>query len=147
MVDQAKDIAAIQAVIERQFASLSWRSGTSGDWDAFTADFLPDATLYPAARPARSQTVRAFVERMKSLSGTTLTAFHEVVLGTRIHVFGNVAVAIAIGEMIENNAEANRNVEMLLLLKSEGAWRIVAQAWDKVTPSNPIPEDLIAGTR
>ena len=49
--------------------------------------------------------------------------------------------------MIENNAEANRNVEMLLLLKSEGAWRIVAQAWDKVTPSNPIPEDLIAGTR
>jgi hypothetical protein len=30
--------------------------------------------------------------------------------------------------------------------RREGAWRIVPQAWHKVTPSNPIPEDLVAGT-
>lgn len=65
---------------------------------------------------------------MKMLSQTTLGSFREVVLGTKIHVFGNIAVAIAAAEMAENDAHANRNVEMLLLVKSEGAWRIVCQA-------------------
>ena len=45
------DERAIRDVIARQFGSLNWRPGTSGDWDAFTADFLPDAPLYAAARP------------------------------------------------------------------------------------------------
>ena len=48
------DEAAIRKVIARQFASLSWRPGTSGDWAAFTADFLPGAPLYAAGRPVEA---------------------------------------------------------------------------------------------
>jgi hypothetical protein len=67
---------------------------TSADREAFAADFLPDASLHPAARPARRQTAAAFVERMKGLAGTKLHSFREGVLGT-VRVFGNVAVALA----------------------------------------------------
>ena len=144
MNDFDDDVAAIEAIVFRQFASLDWTSARPADWEAFAADFSTDATLYPAARPARPQTVQAFVERMKSISQTTLRSFHEAVLGIKVHVFGNVAVAIAAAEMTENDKDTNRNVEMLLLVKSEGTWRIVCQAWDRATPTNPIPGDLIS---
>ena len=43
-----EDEKAIRDLIERQFGSLNWRPGTTGDWNAFTSDFLPGAPLYAA---------------------------------------------------------------------------------------------------
>ena len=137
------DVRAIQSLIARQFASLSWAPGASTYWGAFAADFLPDAPLYPAARPVGRQTVGAFVERMKGLAGTKLRSFREGVLGTEVRVFGNVAVALAACEMTENEADVSRGVEMLLLVKDDGVWRIVSQAWDTETPGKPIPAHLL----
>ena len=136
------DVRAIEALIARQFASLGWAPGTPADWGAFAADFLPGAPLYPAARPAKRQTAEAFVERMKGLAGTKLRSFSERVLGTEVRVFGNVVVALAACEMTENDAEVNRGVEMLLLVKTDGAWRIACQAWDTEGPSRRIPPHL-----
>lgn len=144
--ERRDDVQAIEAIIARQFSSLSWAPGASADWQAFTADFLREAVLYPSARPVKRQTLDAFVERMKGAVGTTLRSFEETVLGTEIHVFGNVAVAVAACEMIENGTEVNRGVEMLLLVKDEGVWRIASQAWDKESPSNPVPVHLGSGS-
>ena len=137
------DVQAIEAVIARQFASLSWTPGAPADWDRFAADFFPEASLYPAVRPAKRQTIETFIERMKGLDGTKLRSLEEAVLGTEIHVFGNVAVAVAVCEMTENGAEVHRGVEMLLLIKNAGAWQIVSQAWDTESPSQPIPMRLL----
>ena len=139
------DVRAIEALIARQFASLGWAPGTPANWGAFAADFLPGAPLYPAARPVKRQTAEAFVERMKGLAGTKLRSFRERVLGTEVRVFGNVAVALAACEMTENEAEVSRGVEMLLLVKDDGAWRIAAQAWDTERPANSIPFHLSGG--
>jgi hypothetical protein len=49
--EHGDDVQAIEAVIARQFASLSWTPETSADWDQFVADFFPEASLYPAAPP------------------------------------------------------------------------------------------------
>src|SRR4051812_14840948 len=113
------DVQTIEAVIARQFASLNWAPGRSADWDGFIADFFPEASLYPSARPAKRQTVEALIERMKGLEETKLRSLKEAVLGTTIHVFGNVAVAVAVCEMTENATEVHRGVEMLLLIKNE----------------------------
>jgi ketosteroid isomerase-like protein len=141
--ERTEDIEAIEAVIARQFGSLNWGPGTFADWDAFAADFFPDAALYPAARPAKRQTVQGFIERMKEVAATKLRSFDEVVLGTEVRVFGNVAVALAGCEMTENGTEVSRWVEMLLLVKTDGAWKIVSQAWDRESPSTPIPSRLV----
>ena len=140
------DFQAIQAIIARQFGSLNWALGRSADWEIFAADFLPGAVLYPAARPAKPQTVSAFLERMKTVASTTLWAFKETVLGTNIRVFGNVAIAAAACEMTENDANVNRGVEMLLLVKNEGKWQIASQAWDTESPLRPLPADLAAAS-
>lgn len=137
------DVRAIEDLIARQFASMSWKTGAAPDLEKFGGDFLPDASLFASARPVRAQSVGQFVERMKGLVGTALKSFDEQVIGTRIHVFGNVAVAVAACENTENDAEVNRNIEMMLLVKDGGQWRIAAQAWDKSTDTRPIPAELL----
>jgi ketosteroid isomerase-like protein len=141
--EYGNDVQAIKAIIAQQFASLSWTPGAPADWDRFVADFFPEASLYPAARPAKRQTIEGFIERMRGLEGTKLRSFEEAVLGTEIHVFGNVAVAVAVCEMTENGTEVHRGVEMLLLIKNDGTWQIVSQAWDMESPSQPIPMRLL----
>jgi hypothetical protein len=69
-----------------------------------------------------------------------LQSFHERVLGTEIRIFGNVALAVVACEVTENETDISRSVEMLLLVKDEGQWRIVSQAWDRATAENPVPE-------
>ena len=137
-----EDVRAIERLIDRQFASMSWTAGGAPDFETFGRDFLPEASLFAAARPVRSQNVERFAERMRGLVGTSLRSFDERVLGTRIQVFGNVAVAVVACENTENGTDVNRNVEMMLLVKEDGAWKIAAQAWDKATDAQPIPADL-----
>jgi hypothetical protein len=64
-----------------------------------------------------------------------------------VHVFGNTAAAFAACEIVENEAEVTRGVEVLLLIKNGGAWQIVSQAWDVESEGKPLPERLLAGTR
>lgn len=82
---------------------------------------------------------------MRGLAGTTLRRFEETVLGVELRIFGSIAVAAAGGEMVENGGETSRSVEMLLLVKSGGAWKIAAQAWDKAGAANPLPDALVSG--
>jgi hypothetical protein len=141
------DRRAIEAIIRRQFASLCWSPARSPDWQAFAADFFPDASLYPAARPARRQKVEGFIDRMKGLVGTKLRSFNETVLGTDIQIFGNVAVALAGCEITENGADVSRGVEALLLVKDADRWRIVSQAWDTESDAKPVPAQLLGDRR
>ena len=79
---------------------------------------------------------------MGELARTTLTSFHERVIGTNVLLFGNVAVAAVAYENTENEGEVNRNVEMMLLVKTNGHWKIAAQAWDRETNTLLIPDEL-----
>ena len=80
---------------------------------------------------------------MKGLAATRLRSFKEVPLGHEIRVFGNIAVAVAVCEITKNEAQATRGIEMMLLVKTEGRWQIVSQAWDTEGQVTPIPADLI----
>ena len=139
------DVRTIRALIARQFESMSWSEGCSPDLAAFEADFLADAPLYSSARPVQPQSVSRFCERMHGLAGYSLRSFDETVLGSVVHVFGNVAMAAVGCENVENGVETNRYVEMMVLVKDGGAWRIAAQAWDRESASNPIPTGLLGG--
>jgi hypothetical protein len=71
-----------------------------------------------------------------------LVSFRETPLGCTVRVFGNVAVAFAACEMLENNSTVTRDVSAIVFVRDAGTWRIVAQAWDVETESNRIPSDL-----
>ncbi len=89
------DEGAIRTPIGAHFEGLKWTPSTQPDWVTFAADFLPDASLFPAARPARAKTLDAFIERMNGVAQGSLRSFEERTLGMQIRVFGNVAAAAA----------------------------------------------------
>ncbi|MGI9477435.1 MAG: nuclear transport factor 2 family protein [Hyphomicrobiaceae bacterium] len=133
----------IRNIVKRQFESLSWGRNKRPDLPAFTDDFIDGASLYPAARPVRGKSVDAFAGRMQALSQSTLKSLDEQLRGLDVHVFGNVAVAMAVCELTENDTEVSRNVEAMLFVRSDGRWRIAAQAWDTETAEKPVPAALL----
>ncbi len=136
------DEKAIRALIGAHFQGLKWTPTSRADWAKFAADFLPDASLFPAARPARAKTPDAFIERMKGVAQGSLRCFEERTLGNQVLVFGNVAVVLAASELVENATEVNHDVHGYLLVKDEGEWRIAAHAWDHASEQMPVPEYL-----
>jgi hypothetical protein len=140
---ETDDVSLIREIVGTQFRSLAWTRDEDPDWVAFARGFLPDARLFPAARPARSQTIDQFMDRMNGLRAEgKLVSFQETPLGCAVRVFGNVAVAFAACEMLENGSTVTRDVSAIVLVRDTGTWRIVAQAWDVETQSNRIPADL-----
>lgn len=139
----AADRRAIRNLIARQFESLSWSADKAPGWDAFSRDFVPGASLFPAARPVRPVTVPDFVERMKSAAASTMPVFEEALLGVEIRLYGNVAVALAVCEQREQDTPPARAVEALLLVKDDDVWRIAAQGWDKERENAPIPQAML----
>jgi hypothetical protein len=136
------DEVAIRALVGNHFEAMRWSPGEQADWATFAKDFVPGASLYPAARPVQPKSVGEFIERMKGVATRTLHTFEEHTRGMDILVFGNVAVVLAASEMLENSAEVNWDVSAYLLIKSDGEWRIAAHAWDKATDEKPVPEHL-----
>ncbi len=136
------DENAIRALIGGHFQGLKWTPTTQANWAKFAADLLPDASLFPAARPARAKTLDAFIERMNGVAQGSLRSFEERTLGMQVLVFGNVAVVLAASELVENETEVNHDVSGYLLVKDEGEWRIAAHAWDHASEQIPVPEQL-----
>jgi len=141
-LEGAGDETAIRALIGAHFQGLKWASTTQADWHMFAADFLPDALLFPAARPAQAKTLNEFIERMNRVAQGSLRSFEERTLGMQVLVFGNVAVVMAASELVENGAEVNHDVSGYLLVKEDGEWRIAAHAWDHATEEVPVPGHL-----
>jgi hypothetical protein len=136
------DVQAIRALVANHFQGLRWSPSESIDWATFSADFIPDASLFPAARPVRRQTLEAFVERMNGVARSKLRSFEERTLGMQILRFGNVAVVLAASELIENGSDCNHDVSGYLLVKDAGQWRIAAHAWDHASAELPVPQQL-----
>lgn len=136
------DLQAIQRLIGEHFEALRWDPGGRADWERFSADFIPDASLFPAARPVRRHTLDAFISRMDGLAKAALRSFEEKTLGMQMLIFGNIAVVLAASEMLENGKDVNHDVSGYLLVKDESKWRIAAHAWDKAGTDKPIPQPL-----
>ncbi len=71
-----------------------------------------------------------------------LKSFEEHTTKVEVMQFGNIAVAFAASEMLENGTETNHDISGYLLVKSDGRWWIAAHGWDKVTEDRPIPAML-----
>lgn len=141
-LDKNDDVRAIRTLIGAHFRGLQWTPDTRADWPAFAADFLPEASLFPAARPVRRQSVDAFIARMDGIARDKLRTFEETMLGMEILVFGSVAVVLGASKMVESGTEVNHDVSGFLLVKDEGKWSIAAHAWDHASEERPVPEHL-----
>ena len=138
-----QDLEAIRHLIARQFASVTCTEEREADWSAFAADFLADASLFPASRPVEASSVPNFLTRMKALPSEGLTSFEQSRGGTKIMLFSNIAVAVGVCENLENRSTAQREIEAFLLVKDGRVWRIAANAWDMKRDGLSVREEFL----
>jgi hypothetical protein len=136
------DEADIRSLIGAHFEPMRWSPGADPDWDLFREDFLPEAVLVGAARPAIVRSLEGFISRMDDVARANLRSFEEHTRQMKILRFGNLAVVLAVSELLENAADISHDVSGFLLVKSGGRWMIAAHAWDRRGDDDPIPEDL-----
>lgn len=136
------DDEEIRALIGDHFEPMRWNSNMEPDWGRFREDFLSGALLCGAARPAQVRSLEEFIERMETVARKNLESFEEHTKGMKILRFGNVAVVLALSELLEDGTEVNHDISGYLLVKSEGRWSIVAHAWDQAGENKPVPEEL-----
>lgn len=136
------DDQQIHSLIAEHFEAMRWEPGSEPNWHRFRSDFLPQAILIGAARPATVRTVDGFIERMETVARANLQSFEEHTRGMKILQFGNVAIVLAMSELLENGKDVSHDISGYLLVKSEGRWSIAAHAWDQAGHANPVPDDL-----
>jgi hypothetical protein len=136
------DEGEIRALISEHFEPMHWGTENEPDWESFRSDFLSGALLCGAARPAQLRTLNGFIERMETIARTNLQTFEEHTRGMNILRFGNVAVVLAMSEMLENGTDVNHDISGYLLVKSEGRWSIAAHAWDQAGDETSVPDDM-----
>ena len=143
MGDEAmSDDEEIEKLVGEHFESMRWGKETEPDWDRFRSDFLPDALLCGAARPVQLRSVEGFVDRMEAVARKNLRSFEEHTQGMQVLRFGNIAVVLAVSELLEDGTEVNHDISGYLLVKSEGRWSIMAHAWDQASEENTVPDSL-----
>lgn len=136
------DEAEIRSLIGQHFEAMRWEPGTAPDWDRFRDDFIEGAVLFGAARPATARSVDVFIERMEKVARANLQSFQEHTKGLKILRFGNLAVVLAMSELLENGSNVSHDVSAYLLVQSGGRWSIAAHAWDQASSDKPVPDDL-----
>lgn len=132
----------IRALIGAHFEPMRWGEGQAPDWARFREDFADGAVLCGAARPAVARSVEEFIDRMETVARKNLASFEEHTRGMQILRFGNMAVVLAMSEMLENGTDTNHDISGYLLVKSGGRWAILGHAWDQASADKPVPEDL-----
>ncbi len=140
--ERMKDEKEIRALISAHFEPMCWDAENEPDWQSFREDFHTGALLCGAARPAQLRTLDGFIERMETVARKNLHIFEEHTKGMKILRFGNVAVVLAMSEMLENGTDVNYDISGYLLVKSDGRWSIAAHAWDQAEDENSVPGDL-----
>ncbi|MDU8911340.1 nuclear transport factor 2 family protein [Aestuariicoccus sp. MJ-SS9] len=136
------DDTEIRALIGAHFEGMRWGPETEPDWDRFRQDFMPEAILLGAARPVTVRSLETFVDRMEAVARANLHSFEEHTKGMQILRFGNIAVVLAMSELLENGADVSHDISGYLLVKSEGRWSIAAHAWDQAGEGKPVPDAL-----
>ena len=126
------DEAAIRQLIAAQFESIGWSPESNADWLTVHRGFAHGAQLWPARRPPAPQSALDFTSRLRRLRDDGLDSFTETGVGCHVWVIGNIAIALADCEMVENGSTVTRDVSGFLLVKDAGDWRIAAQGWDYV---------------
>lgn len=137
------DEAVIRELVTEHFEAMRWSKNSEPDWDRFREDFLSGALLCGAVRPAQTRSLDSFINRMESVARKNLRSFEEHTRGMKILHFGNIAVVLAVSELLENEAETSHDISGYLLVKSEDRWSIMAHAWDQADQGNPVPNDLL----
>ena len=143
----AADLAGIDQAIRGVYDVISGPPGQKRDFDRMRAMFAPGPTMKAIGpKGLRGGTVEDYISR----NSATLEkeGFTERELGRRVEVWGGLATAwSAYDGRTASGSFHERGINSFQLVKIDGKWLVASILWQESTPENPLPADLIKGSK
>jgi hypothetical protein len=141
------DLAAINQAIHAVYGVISGPPGQKRDFDKMRSLFAPGATLKAIGpKGLRGGSVEDYITRNAAI--LEKEGFTERELGRRVEVWGGLATAwSAYDGRTANGSFHERGINSFQLVKIDGKWLVASILWQEETPTNPLPADLIKGSK
>jgi hypothetical protein len=141
------DLAAIDQAIHAVYDVISGPPGQKRDFDKMRSLFAPGATLKAIGpKGLHGGSVEDYITRNAAV--LEKEGFTERELGRRVEVWGGLATAwSAYDGRTANGSFHERGVNSFQLVKIDGKWLVASILWQEETPANPLPADLIKGSK
>ena len=143
----AADLAGIDAAIRGVYEVISGPPGQKRDFDRMRTLFAPGATLKAIGpKGLRGGTVEDYISRNAEV--LEKDGFTERELGRRVELWGGLATAwSAYDGRTANGSFHERGINSFQLVKVDGKWLVASILWQEETPENPLPAELIKGSK
>jgi hypothetical protein len=141
------DRAGIDQAIRAVYEVISGPPGQKRDFDRMRSLFAPGATLKAIGpKGLRGGSLEDYIARNKDV--LERDGFNERELGRRVEIWGNLATAwSAYDGRTANGSFHERGINSFQLVKIDGKWLVASILWQEETPQNPLPTQLIRGSK
>lgn len=139
--------AGIDQTIRAVYDVISGPPGKKRDFDRMRTLFAPGATL-KAIGPTglRGGSLEDYISRNRDV--LEHDGFTERELGRRVEIWGGLATAwSAYDGRTANGSFHERGINSFQLVKIDGRWLVASILWEEETPQNPLPAQLIQGSK
>jgi hypothetical protein len=143
----ASDLAGIDAAIRGVYEVISGPPGQKRDFDRMRSLFAPGATMKAIGpKGLHGGSVEDYINRNKDI--LEKMGFTERELARRTEVWGGLATAwSAYDGRTADGSFHERGINSFQLVKIDGKWLVASILWQEETPDNPLPRDLIKGSK
>ena len=141
------DLTGIDQAIRGVYKVISGPVGQKRDFERMRSLFAPGATM-KAIGPTglHGGTVEDYISRNKDI--LEKMGFTERELGRRVEIWGGLATAwSAYDGRTADGSFHERGINSFQLVKIDGKWLVASILWQEETPQNPLPRDLIKGSK
>ena len=141
------DLAGIDRAITGVYQVISGPPGQKRDFDRMRSLFAPNATLKAIGpKGLRGGSLEDYIGRNAAI--LEREGFTERELGRRVEVWGGLATAwSAYDGRTANGSFHERGINSFQLVKIDGKWVVASILWQEATAENPLPADLIKGSK
>ncbi len=144
-----EDVSSPEAIVKASFASESGPAGTPRQWARERTLFDPNTISIAAGPeagtgkldPRRWTTLQQYADALDAYEVKTGFVDRPLACITNKRAF--VATVTCGYEASENGKVVERGVDMFQLYSDGKRWWILSVVWDKESPDNPIPPELL----
>jgi hypothetical protein len=145
----APAVESAEDVVRTLYKMVSFNAGKNVDWEHVKALFIPEAVIVlRASRTSMNVLNRnTFVDDfLKFISDAKLEdqAFEETIVAIKTQETGDVARATVhyAARIPSRDRPAQQGIDVFLLMKADGRWRIVSIVNEIVRPGVDVPEEI-----
>ena len=144
---RAADLSAIDQAIHGVYEVISGPPGQKRDFDRMRSLFAAGATLKAVGpKGLRGGSLEDYISRNSKI--LEKEGFTERELGRRVELWGGLATAwSAYDGRTANGSFHERGINSFQLVKIDGKWLVASILWQEATSENPLPADLIKGSK